>query len=61
MFSGQYLTIPGSCNFETPVQNWTAECGLTQDSNDEFDWQMSTKAVIEHGAPAKDHTPGKMP
>ncbi|XP_066483744.1 MAM and LDL-receptor class A domain-containing protein 1 [Tiliqua scincoides] len=54
----RYATIPGSCNFETPGQNWTAECGLTQDSNDEFDWQMSTGAVIKQGGPAEDHTPG---
>ncbi|XP_053122508.1 MAM and LDL-receptor class A domain-containing protein 1 isoform X3 [Hemicordylus capensis] len=54
----QYTTIPGSCNFETQGQDWTAVCGLTQDSDDEFDWRIGNRAVIEQGGPDSDHTPG---
>lgn len=33
-------------------------CGFTQDPEDEFDWDVHSKAVIEPGGPLKDHTPG---
>uniref|UniRef100_A0A670JGF2 MAM and LDL receptor class A domain containing 1 n=1 Tax=Podarcis muralis TaxID=64176 RepID=A0A670JGF2_PODMU len=54
----QYTTVPGSCSFETQGHDWTAVCGFTQDPEDEFDWDVHSKAVIEPGGPLKDHTPG---
>uniref|UniRef100_A0A803VYM0 MAM and LDL receptor class A domain containing 1 n=1 Tax=Ficedula albicollis TaxID=59894 RepID=A0A803VYM0_FICAL len=54
-----YTSIPGSCNFETPDQEWTAACGLTQDTTDDFDWNISNSAVTGQADPHTDHTPGK--
>ncbi|XP_013804776.1 MAM and LDL-receptor class A domain-containing protein 1 [Apteryx mantelli] len=52
-----YTSIPGSCNFES--QEWTTVCGLTQDSSDDFDWNISNSAVTGQTGPHADHTPGK--
>ncbi|XP_063032459.1 MAM and LDL-receptor class A domain-containing protein 1 [Melospiza melodia melodia] len=54
-----YTSIPGSCNFETQDQEWTTVCGLTQDTTDDFDWNISNNAVIGQKHPHTDHTPGK--
>ncbi|XP_027514472.1 MAM and LDL-receptor class A domain-containing protein 1 [Corapipo altera] len=54
-----YTNIPGSCNFETQDQEWTSVCGLTQDPNDDFDWNISKSAVMGQMGPHTDHTPGK--
>ncbi|XP_032545476.1 MAM and LDL-receptor class A domain-containing protein 1 [Chiroxiphia lanceolata] len=54
-----YTNIPGSCNFETQDQEWTSACGLTQDPNDDFDWNISNSAVMGQMGPHTDHTPGK--
>ncbi|XP_062423588.1 MAM and LDL-receptor class A domain-containing protein 1 [Rhea pennata] len=53
---GYYTSIPGSCNFES--QEWTTACGLTQDSSDDFDWNINS-AVTGQTGPDADHTPGK--
>uniref|UniRef100_A0A674GFT9 MAM and LDL receptor class A domain containing 1 n=1 Tax=Taeniopygia guttata TaxID=59729 RepID=A0A674GFT9_TAEGU len=54
-----YTSIPGSCNFETQDQEWTTVCGLTQDTTDDFDWNISNGAVTGQTDPHTDHTPGK--
>ncbi|NXO27137.1 MALR1 protein, partial [Cisticola juncidis] len=54
-----YTSIPGSCNFETQDQEWTAVCGLTQDTADDFDWNISNSAATRQAGPHTDHTPGK--
>ncbi|XP_032927197.1 MAM and LDL-receptor class A domain-containing protein 1 [Catharus ustulatus] len=54
-----YTNIPGSCNFETQDQEWTTACGLTQDTTDDFDWNISNSAVTGQADPDTDHTPGK--
>ncbi|XP_027743387.1 MAM and LDL-receptor class A domain-containing protein 1, partial [Empidonax traillii] len=54
-----YTSIPGSCNFEIQDQEWTSACGLTQDPNDDFDWNISNTAVKGQMGPHTDHTPGK--
>ncbi|OPJ81745.1 MAM and LDL-receptor class A domain-containing protein 1 [Patagioenas fasciata monilis] len=54
-----YTSIPGSCNFETQDQEWTTACGLTQDPNDDFDWNISNSVVTGQMDPNADHTPGK--
>ncbi|NXU96766.1 MALR1 protein, partial [Cettia cetti] len=54
-----YTSIPGSCNFETQDQEWTTVCGLTQDTTDDFDWNISNSAVTGQTDPPTDHTPGK--
>ncbi|KAK2536438.1 Malrd1 [Columba guinea] len=54
-----YTSIPGSCNFETQDQEWTTACGLTQDPNDDFDWNISNSVVPGQMDPDADHTPGK--
>ncbi|XP_066047695.1 MAM and LDL-receptor class A domain-containing protein 1 [Chamaea fasciata] len=54
-----YTSIPGSCNFETRDQEWTTACGLTQDTSDDFDWNISNSAVAGQTEPHTDHTPGK--
>lgn len=58
VFSGYYTSIPGSCNFETQDQEWTTVCGLTQDPNDDFDWNISNSVVPGQMDPDADHTPG---
>lgn len=58
IFSGYYTSIPGSCNFETQEQEWTTVCGLTQDSGDDFDWNVSSAGVTGKMSPGTDHTPG---
>lgn len=58
VFSGYYTSIPGSCNFETQDQEWTTVCGLTQDTTDDFDWNISKSAVTGQADPHTDHTPG---
>ncbi|EMP36996.1 hypothetical protein UY3_05797 [Chelonia mydas] len=57
-FSGQYTSIPGSCNFETGDQDWTIACGLTRDSVSDFDWSIGNRAVTGQSGPDDDHTPG---
>ncbi|NXE48038.1 MALR1 protein, partial [Casuarius casuarius] len=52
-----YTSIPGSCNFES--QEWTTVCGLTQDSSDDFDWNINNSTVTGQTGPDADHTPGK--
>ncbi|XP_010214254.1 PREDICTED: MAM and LDL-receptor class A domain-containing protein 1 [Tinamus guttatus] len=54
---GYYTSIPGSCSFES--QEWTTVCGLTQDSSDDFDWNINNNAVTGQTGPDADHTPGK--
>ncbi|KAF4800644.1 MAM and LDL receptor class A domain containing 1 [Turdus rufiventris] len=54
-----YTNIPGSCNFETQDQEWTTACGLTQDTADDFDWNISNSAATGQADPDTDHTPGK--
>uniref|UniRef100_A0A8C3QSZ7 MAM and LDL receptor class A domain containing 1 n=1 Tax=Cyanoderma ruficeps TaxID=181631 RepID=A0A8C3QSZ7_9PASS len=54
-----YTSVPGSCNFETGDQEWTTVCGLTQDTTDDFDWNISNSAVTGQTGPHTDHTPGK--
>lgn len=58
VFSGYYTSIPGSCNFETQDQEWTTACGLTQDPNDDFDWNISNSVVPGQMDLDADHTPG---
>lgn len=59
-FSGQYTSIPGSCNFETGDQDWTIACGLTRDSVSDFDWSIGNRAVTGQSGPDDDHTPGNI-
>ncbi|XP_063269590.1 MAM and LDL-receptor class A domain-containing protein 1 [Prinia subflava] len=54
-----YTSIAGSCNFETQDQEWTTVCGLTQDTTDDFDWNISNSAATRQADPQTDHTPGK--
>uniref|UniRef100_A0A8C8RM21 MAM and LDL receptor class A domain containing 1 n=1 Tax=Pelusios castaneus TaxID=367368 RepID=A0A8C8RM21_9SAUR len=54
----QYTSIPGSCNFETQVQDWIITCGLDQDSGDDFDWCIGNRIVRGQSGPEEDHTPG---
>nr|XP_016850155.1 PREDICTED: MAM and LDL-receptor class A domain-containing protein 1 [Anolis carolinensis] len=54
----QYTTVPGSCNFETQGQEWSSVCGLRQDLEDDFDWNIGSKIAIEYGDLIQDHTPG---
>ncbi|NWI38650.1 MALR1 protein, partial [Picathartes gymnocephalus] len=56
-----YTSIPGSCNLETQEQEWTTVCGLTQDTTDDFDWNISNSAITGQTDPPTDHTPSKGP
>ncbi|NXI46323.1 MALR1 protein, partial [Galbula dea] len=54
-----YISIPGSCDFETQDEEWTTACGLTQDPAGDFHWSISSSAVTGQRGPDTDHTPGK--
>ncbi|XP_029442905.1 MAM and LDL-receptor class A domain-containing protein 1 [Rhinatrema bivittatum] len=58
MDCSQYTNVTGSCNFETPEQNWTIACGLQQDSDDSFDWTIGSNVVMGQNGHLMDHTPG---
>ncbi|GAB1285988.1 MAM and LDL-receptor class A domain-containing protein 1 [Apodemus speciosus] len=55
---GYYVSTTGSCNFETTSRNWTADCGLTQDPEDDLDWSIGTIIPTEALSQNSDHTPG---
>uniref|UniRef100_A0A8C5VYQ1 MAM and LDL-receptor class A domain-containing protein 1 n=1 Tax=Microcebus murinus TaxID=30608 RepID=A0A8C5VYQ1_MICMU len=55
---GQYTSIPGSCNFETSLGNWTTDCSLVQDSEGDWDWTIGTRIPAESLISDSDHTPG---
>uniref|UniRef100_A0A8D0L2N4 MAM and LDL receptor class A domain containing 1 n=1 Tax=Sphenodon punctatus TaxID=8508 RepID=A0A8D0L2N4_SPHPU len=57
----QYVSIPGSCNFETLDQDWTIPCGFIQISSDNFNWNIGNRFVTGQRGPDADHTPGNIP
>ncbi|XP_044534861.1 LOW QUALITY PROTEIN: MAM and LDL-receptor class A domain-containing protein 1 [Gracilinanus agilis] len=54
----QYTSIPGSCNFENAPHNWTSACHLTQDTQDNLDWNVGNRIAAERESLDSDHTPG---
>ena len=58
--TGQYTTVPGSCNFETQGHDWTTLCGFTQDPRADLDWHIGNSTVIEQEDLTRDHTPGNV-
>ncbi|XP_031229155.1 MAM and LDL-receptor class A domain-containing protein 1 [Mastomys coucha] len=55
---GYYVSTAGSCNFETTSGDWTVDCGLTQDPEDDLDWNIGSIIPTEALSPNSDHTPG---
>ncbi|XP_055449902.1 MAM and LDL-receptor class A domain-containing protein 1 isoform X1 [Psammomys obesus] len=55
---GYYVSTAGSCNFETTSGDWTTDCGLTQDPEDDLDWDIGNTISGEALSPDSDHTPG---
>lgn len=55
---GYYRSTAGSCNFETTSEDWTADCGLTQDPEDDLDWDIGDTIFSDALSPDSDHTPG---
>ncbi|KAM6216200.1 MAM and LDL-receptor class A domain-containing protein 1 [Rhynchocyon petersi] len=53
----QYTNTTGSCNFETSG-DWTTVCSLTQDTQDDLDWVIGKRILVETLSPDGDHTPG---
>lgn len=55
---GYYISTAGSCNFETTSGDWTVDCGLTQDPEDDLDWSIGSVIPTEALSRDSDHTPG---
>ncbi|XP_051007238.1 MAM and LDL-receptor class A domain-containing protein 1 [Acomys russatus] len=55
---GYYVSTAGSCNFETTSGDWTVDCGLTQDPEDDLDWGIGDTISSDSLSPDSDHTPG---
>ncbi|XP_052012808.1 MAM and LDL-receptor class A domain-containing protein 1 [Apodemus sylvaticus] len=54
---GHYVKTAGSCNFET-TRDWSVDCGLTQDPEDDLDWSIGSIIPTEALSQDSDHTPG---
>ncbi|XP_056375212.1 MAM and LDL-receptor class A domain-containing protein 1 isoform X3 [Hyla sarda] len=52
---GEYINVPGSCNFEHPDQ-MNFGCDLSQDHTDDFNWTVQDRVKRHLNS---DHTPGK--
>ncbi|CAK7320521.1 MAM and LDL-receptor class A domain-containing protein 1 [Vulpes lagopus] len=55
---GHYTSTAGSCNFETTSGNWTIDCSLTQNSQDDLDWAIANRIPMGALSPDFDHIPG---
>uniref|UniRef100_UPI00398F495B MAM and LDL-receptor class A domain-containing protein 1-like n=1 Tax=Pristiophorus japonicus TaxID=55135 RepID=UPI00398F495B len=55
----QFVNIPGSCNFDGPMErSWITNCNLMQNKDDGFDWTIGNKSITAGTGPVTDHTPG---
>ncbi|XP_056317933.1 MAM and LDL-receptor class A domain-containing protein 1 isoform X2 [Danio aesculapii] len=51
------LNVPGACNFDMLGGHWEDICHLSQDPNDDFDWDIGYGAMFNGTGPSADHSP----
>uniref|UniRef100_A0A4W3GUH2 MAM and LDL receptor class A domain containing 1 n=1 Tax=Callorhinchus milii TaxID=7868 RepID=A0A4W3GUH2_CALMI len=55
----QFVNIPGSCSFDGPDTGFCiSDCGLVQNTDDDFDWTIGYETISTETGPITDHTPG---
>lgn len=51
------LHVPGACNFDMPSGLWQETCQLSQDPDDDFDWDIGYGRMRNGTGPSADNSP----
>lgn len=50
------VSVPGACRFDLPEGLWEQTCQLSQDHNDDFDWNIGHGRMFNGTGPSADHS-----